>query len=158
MQIKYHYLWIYQMKSKPCGLIGIKKRYANQAHKLTRHAILVKGATLHPDEEDPDTRVLGHAPRDGPVHVTQYLNSQLWHQGKEGKFSMGHSVAVCLDLCLRPWGQASVHLRSPKPLFWPPKGLFHASLSTLSLSLQCGLFEPHSLANPFEFCNLHIIL
>lgn len=41
------------MKSKPCGLIGIKKRYANQAHKLTRYAILVKGATLHLDEEDP---------------------------------------------------------------------------------------------------------
>lgn len=104
----------------------------------------------------PDTRVLGHPPRD--VHESQYLNSLLWHQGKAGKLSMGHSVADCLDLCLRPWGQAAVHLRSPKPLFWSPKGLFHASLSALCLCLQCGLFEPHSLANPFVFCTLHIIL
>lgn len=41
------------MKSKPYGLIGIKKKYANQAHNLIRHARPVKAATPHLDKEDP---------------------------------------------------------------------------------------------------------
>lgn len=40
------------MKLKPYGLIGIKKKYANQALKLIRHARPVKEATPYLDEED----------------------------------------------------------------------------------------------------------
>lgn len=60
----------------------------------------------------PDTRVLGHAPQDGPVHASQYLNSQLWHQGKAGKLSMGHSVA---DVWTCVWDPEDRHLCTSVP-------------------------------------------